>query len=211
MIEFWKIQKNKRAFLQSGMTYVELIVVLSIFAVMSTIVFFNYGEFQAKVDIKNLASDIALKIVEAQKSAVAGTLPPLAQQGVISSAWRPSYGVYMNPGVNNKIFTYFTDLENATQNGLYDSSTCPGSGECLENITITKGNTISKIEVFYTNGTNALINDVNISFVRPSLSAVIKSSSAFVSVISYVKISIASPRSAVSSIKVYTSGRIQVN
>ncbi|KKQ07855.1 MAG: hypothetical protein US18_C0006G0001, partial [Parcubacteria group bacterium GW2011_GWB1_36_5] len=60
MKESKRIKKNR------GMTYVELIVVLSIFAVMSSIVLFNYGEFQAKVDIKNLASDIALKIVEAQ-------------------------------------------------------------------------------------------------------------------------------------------------
>ena len=47
------------------MTYIELIVVLSIFAVMSSVVIFNYGLFQARIDIKNLASDIALKFVEA--------------------------------------------------------------------------------------------------------------------------------------------------
>ena len=57
-----------------GMTYVELIVVLSIFSIMTSVVLFNYGAFQAKVDIKNLASDIALKIVEAQKSALSGKL-----------------------------------------------------------------------------------------------------------------------------------------
>ena len=60
---------------QKGMTYVELIVVLSIFSAMTSVVLFNYGEFQAKVDIKNLASDIALKIVEAQKSSLSGKLP----------------------------------------------------------------------------------------------------------------------------------------
>ena len=48
------------------MTYVELIVVLAIFAILSSVVMFNYGNFQAKVDIKNLGSDIALKIVRTQ-------------------------------------------------------------------------------------------------------------------------------------------------
>ena len=51
-----KIKTNR------GMTYVELIVVLSIFAVLSSVAIFNYGSFQDKVDIKNLGSDIALKI-----------------------------------------------------------------------------------------------------------------------------------------------------
>ena len=59
------------------MTYVELIVVLSIFSVMTSVVLFNYNEFQAKIDIKVLANDIALKIVEAQKSALSGKLPQI--------------------------------------------------------------------------------------------------------------------------------------
>ena len=42
------------------MTYVELVVVLGIFAVMSNVVIFNYGGFQAKVDIKNLSKHITL-------------------------------------------------------------------------------------------------------------------------------------------------------
>jgi prepilin-type N-terminal cleavage/methylation domain-containing protein len=37
-----------------GMTYVELIVVLSIFSVISTIVIFNYKEFQAKVEHRKI-------------------------------------------------------------------------------------------------------------------------------------------------------------
>ena len=61
MKKLLKMQKNR------GMSYVELIVVLSIFAVLSSVILYNYGEFQAKVDIKNLASDIALQIVQSQK------------------------------------------------------------------------------------------------------------------------------------------------
>src|SRR3989344_2489263 len=99
-----KIQKNK------GMSYVELIVVLSIFSAMSSVVLFNYGEFQAKIDIKNLASDIALKVVEAQKSSLPGKLPPLAQQVLIPSpsAWKPSYGLYMDQAADDKSFIYFS-------------------------------------------------------------------------------------------------------
>ncbi|WP_146755300.1 type II secretion system protein, partial [Shigella flexneri] len=64
---------------ERGMTYVELIVVLSIFATISSVVIFNYGAFQDRIDIKNLSSDIGLKIVEAQKSSLSGQLPPVDQ------------------------------------------------------------------------------------------------------------------------------------
>ena len=60
------LRKCKTFPTSNGMTYIELIVVLSIFAVMTSIVLFDYGGFQAKVDIKNLASDVALQIVQAQ-------------------------------------------------------------------------------------------------------------------------------------------------
>ena len=49
---------NKKIKKNAGMTYVELIVVLSIFAVLSSVAVFNYSEFQTKVDIKNLANDL---------------------------------------------------------------------------------------------------------------------------------------------------------
>ena len=44
------------------MTYVELIVVLSIFSIMTSITIFNYNKFEAKVDIKNLNQETALHI-----------------------------------------------------------------------------------------------------------------------------------------------------
>ena len=66
---------------------------------MTSVVLFNYGEFQAKVDIKNLTSDIALQIVEAQKSALWGV-------ALSSSAFasKPSYGVYFSPSLQRVLF-----------------------------------------------------------------------------------------------------------
>ncbi len=195
-----------------GMSYIELIVVLSIFSAMSAIVLFNYSDFQTKVDIKNLASDIALKVVEGQKSSLSGKLPPLAQQVLTDSTWKPSYGVYINPTTDNKSFTYFVDLKNPVQNNFYDASICPGSGECLDNITITKGNYISRLDVFYQGSpTPNPISDLTVSFVRPNSGAIIKSSTTFSSVVSFVQITITSPKLISSVIKIYPSGRIQVN
>jgi type II secretory pathway pseudopilin PulG len=206
-----KIGNFKSKIYIRGMSYVELIVVLSIFSALSSIVIFNYGAFQDRVDIKNLASDIALKIVEAQKSSLSGLLPPLAQQAQIDQNWKPSYGVYfnLNPISENKNFIYFTDLN--LQNGLYDSSSCPGTGECLDKITITKNNSISNLDVFYQNGSSSSLNDLAITFLRPNSGATIKSSSVLNPGISYAQITVVSPKGAKALIKLYSSGRVQVN
>lgn len=193
-----KIKKNQ------GMSYLELIVVLSIFSVMSTVVIFNYGDFQARVDIKNLASDIALRIVQAQKSALSGSL---SSKVPTVSPWKPAYGVYFNL-IDNKSFTYFTDLNNDNQ---YDGSACGGSGECVDKITITKNNIISRMDVFYQGGTSASLNDLTIIFTRPNSSASISSTTTFTLPVSYVQITVTTPKGSVSLIKLYPSGRVQIN
>src|SRR3990167_3431372 len=101
---------NKKIKKNGGMSYIELIVVLSIFSAMTSIVLFNYGDFQAKVDIKNLASDIALKVVEAQKMSLSGQFPPQPQYGAIGdpAAWKPSYGVSFDLTTPTQ-FIYFVD------------------------------------------------------------------------------------------------------
>ena len=127
-----------------GMTYLELIVVLGIFGVMSGTIIFNYGEFQSKVDIKNLANEVALKIVEAQKAAIFGKFPGSAsQQAEITSTWKPAYGIYINTTADNKSFLYFVDIND---NNLYEGTDC--AGECVEKVSITKANYISNIGVF---------------------------------------------------------------
>mgnify|MGYP001571696648 CR=1 FL=1 len=199
------IKKNKPLKRNKGMSYVEIIVVLSIFSVLSSVVIYNYSQFQAKVDIKSLASDIALKVIEAQKSALSGLLP----QSGIPLNWKPAYGVYFNIGSNpvtdNKSFVYFVDLD---QDTFFDGSAC--TLECLNKVSITAGNTISNLTVFYQNGQSASLNDLTVSFTRPNSGATIKSSTNFTSDISYVEIKVLSPKLPSATIRVYPSGRIQV-
>ncbi|MEK7588389.1 MAG: type II secretion system protein [Patescibacteria group bacterium] len=211
--EFQQINTKK------GMTYVELIVVLSIFSIISTVVVFNYGAFQSKVDIKNLANDVALKIVEAQKSSTSGdlsTLPPVV------FPWRPSYGLYFDTGTS-KSFIYFTDLNNSgtdTNHPNYpeacDDSSCipPYSigGEVNEIINITRGSFIGNngLEVFGP-GCPATVSNLSIVFKRPSSTAVIASNPPLGCTPSYVSVNLSSPYSYVSKIKIYPSGRIQLD
>jgi type II secretory pathway pseudopilin PulG len=189
---------------QAGMTYVELIVVLSIFSTMTSILLFNYNGFQEKVDIKVLANDIASKIIEAQKFSIAGKWNINAPLN-----WKPSYGIYFDTSNadNKKEFVYFVDLN---QDGFYTTSNCLGTAECLDRVIITKGNFISEIGI---NGVGcpATVSNLNIIFKRPDSSAIITSTPALVCNISYVQIVISSPELISSSIKIYPSGRIQIN
>lgn len=169
---------------QSGMTYVELIVVLSIFAMMSSVVMFNYGSFQKKIDIKNLASDVGLKIMEAQKYSVSGKLPPEGTRIAIETlwnpagginAWRPSYGVYFNTAVTTKSFTYFADTNFVAtgsplnQNGFYDISGVDGF---LETVNFNKNYYISAISITGPEAScPANISELTIVFKRPNSGA----------------------------------------
>lgn len=191
-----KIQRNR------GMTYVELIVVLSIFSVLSSVAIFNYGAFQARVDIKNLASDIALKIVEAQKAALSGILP---QAGAPSSTWKPSYGIYFDTTTPEtaKQFIYFVDSNSDKNYTLIPN-------EALDTVSITKNNSISEIKVVYQDNSISTPNNLNITFSRPNSGAFLYSSGVQLLNVSYVQITVLSPKGATSLIKLYPPGRVEV-
>lgn len=196
-----KIKKILKLERQAGMSYVELIVVLSIFSLLSGIVIYNYGGFQARVDLKNLTSDIALKIVEAQDSSLSGKLPSFA------FSEKPSYGVYFKD--DDQKFFYFADLNNNEQ--LDDVSCTDAIGECLETISIPKNFFIDSIGVLYLNSTIlSPQNDITINFSRPSSSAVFYTGSDKHNNVDYVQINVKSPNSQTAFIKVYPSGRIQL-
>ena len=183
------------------MTYVELIVVLSIFSLLSSVAIYNYGDFQANVDIKNLGSDIGLKIVEAQKSSLSGILPPISFI-YNPTTWKPSYGIYFDIATQNQ-FIYFVDINNF--NG-YEP------GEELETIIITKNNYISKIESYNGASPTLITSPFSITFKRPNSSAVFTGSNGLpLPSFDYMLITISSPKGVTSLIRIYPSGRIQAN
>ncbi|MFZ2149821.1 MAG: type II secretion system protein [Minisyncoccia bacterium] len=197
-----KLKKNK------GMTYVEIIVVLSIFSVVSTVAMFNYGDFQARVDVNNLANDIALKIVEAQKSSLSGFIPPSGAP----ATWKPAYGVYfdINPASLNKSFIYFADLDN--QN-FFEGTDC--TSECLSKVSITKNNFIKGLAVHFQDNTSTALEDLTISFSRigsaATLASGLLSGGTKYNNADYVQITVESPKGVQALIKVYRSGRVEVD
>lgn len=200
------------------MTYVELIVVLSIFSIVTATVIFNYKDFQRKVDLKNLANDIALKVVEAQKNSTGGKLPfgkTIISSPPLAEPWKPSYGIHFDPSpsanTGPEIFYYFTDLN---QDNKYDGLfNCP-LGECIEKFQITNGYKVKFAKIYFYNGNvEDVTSNISLTFTRPDsvMSLESASSSDPLPGVDYVEFVIGSDDSELeTSVKVYASGRIEI-
>ncbi len=199
------------------MTYIELIVVLGIFVAFSAVSVANYRHFQSRITLKTLTSDIALKVVEAQKNAMSGKWNIGA-----STTWKPSYGIYFDPA-SNTTFNSFVSFVDLSQNKKYMTNGTADAGELLDTFTLKKGNTISELKVFYqnniTNPPKVITTALHVTFTRPDGGATMCSVDIsslcppldVTSPIDYLQITILSSEGVNSLIKLYSSGRIQLN
>lgn len=176
-----------------GMSYVELIVAISIFGIMSSVVLFNFRTFEDRVEIKNLGNEVGLKIVQAQKDSSSGKL------GGNTFSDKPSYGIYFDKSTvdKSKTFIYFADINN---NSLYD-----GEDSILDTINITRGNYISDL---LAGGSSSKLSVV---FTRSTSGVTFSTDGASILGVSNVSIVLSSISGSTSTIKVYSSGRIQIN
>ncbi|WKZ26449.1 MAG: type II secretion system protein [Candidatus Paceibacterota bacterium] len=177
------MKKNQN--LESGITLIELLVSIFIIILITSVVVFNHRAFTDKLEITNLAFDIALTIREAQVSGIAVEQAP--DVGGFENAFGVSFFIRTQPSeggdVNNdKIFIRFIDFDSEGDtdflmyNGTYD---CTDS-ECLEKVEIGRGNKISHI--CYRNGgalkcgspIRSEPRGVDIAFLRPKPDASIK-------------------------------------
>ena len=190
-----KLRSSSRV---QGMTFIELIVVMSLFTIFASLTLFQFSTFSGSVSIQTLSQDIALKLVQAQKFGSSGAYPNLinpATQGLfIPADWTPTHGVHFYvatgaiPGSSD--FQYFFDgtqggLLDINRNNKFDASAlndCSGADECLDNIIINGGDHIMGLCVEtsvascvvdsmgrFASGTT--IENLDIMFSRPNLSA----------------------------------------
>lgn len=200
----------------SGMTIIELVVVMGIFAAISGVILFNFTGFSTNVSVQNLSQDIALRIKNAQTAAISGKF----NVGFISPNV-PAYGIYFDvtSSANQKKFIYFADLDNSglLENGSpMGSIICqPQSGtQCQEETTIQTGDIIEKLclneESTAPNCGNP-VDNVYISFKRPFPDTIIRSTSAFLPYqINDVEIKVLSSKGVEKTIIVWATGQISV-
>lgn len=187
-------KKSGKLNYQSGFTFMELIVVIAIMAIMESIIMFNYKDFTSNISLKNLASDIALSIKKAQTLALSGRSDGFAQDTDLdinnfANRQSPTYGAFFANDADGTVqnvhkqneFVIFKDRD--FSGDYYAGSDCetvniPGTNtECLDRITVPTKEKIDKICVDV--GTQAETCSVNsfkglaITFKRPYPDAII--------------------------------------
>lgn len=195
-----------------GFTLIELIVVISIFAILSSIMVFNYGSFKSSLSIQNLADDIALSVRKAQGYAI----------GVhgygISNSFDSGYGVHFSTAEStagsvsgnvgsNKSFILFANINNDKE---YDSSPSCGdptsSTECLEVLSITSADEIKEILLGSTS-----VATLDIMFKRPNPEPKFYVNGSYDASISSVKIKISNDNGISKIITISNVGQISVS
>ncbi len=209
---------------QAGVTLIELIVVIGIFAVVSSVLMFNYSDFSNGVSIRNLSQDIALSIRKAQTYATSVQIIDGVPQ---TTQTFPSYGLSFsleNSGqafnANKKEFVLFADLipsGDSVPNKKYDNDGTCGAvkegTECLEKVSITSADSIVGLETDVTGP--VITGTVNITFRRPSPDAIIcyipsGESDCIPQAISYAKILLQSVKGTTKTVSVWNTGQINV-
>ena len=102
--------KNKR---KGGFSMIELLIVISIFTIITTVALFDQGRLNSNVLLTNLAYDVALTVREAQSYGV-GVRYSAAGNDTLGG-----YGVYLDTTAQDQIVV-FHDID---ANGEYDSAT----------------------------------------------------------------------------------------
>lgn len=173
-----------------GFSIIEMLMVLAIFVVISSIVIFNYSDFKSSVSLENLSQDIAtnIRIAQSYSTSVKGS-------SVVGSSTLvfPGYGMHFSNTSNStadklqgsdKSFIFFADIiggviptsydpmyENGTK--LCGYATLEAYNECIEEYRINSNDSIVEICDDSTPSSPICINgSLDISFMRPQPDAI---------------------------------------
>ncbi len=148
-----------------GFTFVEFIVIISIFAIMAAIALFNFKGFRSSIGLNNLAYDIALEIKTAQTlGASAPGADFFGAQQVITMLFDYSGSAF------NDAFISFREMSPSLL-GTFDT----GIDTPLRDSNVS-GGTITDIAICPTpSSCNSISDAVYISFQRPDPEPIITS------------------------------------
>lgn len=150
-----------------GLTLVELMVVISIFMIITGVTIFNYGSFRSNVSLQNLTDDIALSIRKAQGYAIGA-------RGV-GNNFSNSYGIHFSINSNtsgnsldgnNKAFLMFFTLSDKDYDNSLTGACGDGTHECMELFNITSTDIVKEIYVDDVKQTTPE-SSIDIVFIRP--------------------------------------------
>ncbi|HWC57976.1 MAG TPA: type II secretion system protein [Candidatus Paceibacterota bacterium] len=228
----WQAQQEGTP-LGAGFTLIEMLVVVAIIAIISSVVLFNYSDFSTNVSVRNLAQEVALSVRKAQVYAT--SVRTLDGTQNLSSKTFPGYGISFSNYAqttdsnakatpSNRQFIIFADNFSSSQDpsyGVYNQSdsdecgTVTTDNECLESVAITTADKVSDICVQYNNTSTETClppgSRIDISFDRPNPDALLCSfSSGKRCDISYAKIVLQSAKGLERTVEIWNTGQISV-
>lgn len=182
MFRIFKKKLNNQK--QKGMTLIELLVALVIFSIITGVVLFNYGDFNASLTMQNLADDIALTVRRAQSYAIGVR----GRDGLFQVGYGVHFGVTpydpadssaeytLYQGSNKSFILYKDDISGTEHHYTNTNNSCGGETSCLEMLYIKSSDYISRIgvkisgvnDVKYLGDENQNPSGVSIFFKRPS-------------------------------------------
>lgn len=153
-----KIQQT----IKKGFTILELIIVIAIIAVLTTVILFNSRGLNSSILVSNTAYEVSLMIREAQTY---GLGVRATENSVIGFAY--SQGIHFDSTVSNaNTITLFSDKDN---NGQWSGST-----ENIQTYTISKDRAGSVLSICVVTGVTGCqaVSSADILFKRPNPEAV---------------------------------------
>ncbi len=192
---------------QQGFTLIEMITVLSIFMIMTSIVLFNYKKFTNDTILTNMAYEVALSVREAQIYGVSVRNPA----GVSSADFDSPYGIHF-PLVAGGTPSYFL-FADVDGDGRYDGgSTCTaGSGECVIPYAMQRNIKVTNLQFKDSGGCAQppdVPADISLVFRRPNPEPVFNNNN---STYEFAEITLTAPNNSVRYVVVSNNGQIYVD
>jgi prepilin-type N-terminal cleavage/methylation domain-containing protein len=190
--------------ISKGFTLVEMLSVLAIFSILTSVVVFNYNKFRSDTILTNMAYEVALSIREAQIYGVS------ARQSA-SIDYKVPYGIFIPK--DSEQYYLFADTGNETDDtpdGKFSGTNCanPGQDTCVTTYSLQRGMKISDVQ--YSQDTNCqYTDDMSIVFKRPNPEPIFNNSGGTTNIIKTL-ITIEAPDGAQRHVWIYNNGQVDV-
>jgi len=165
MFNFILKTKNYKLKTDKGFSLIELIVVIAIMTVITSVVLFNQNLFNSNIILENLAYEIALTVRQAQFFGI-----NVRQTDLGGGSFEAGYGAFFD--INNPTsFIFFADIDNDNK---FDNP-----AEIVETYNMTQNNYIKYLcaDDRCDNPSLSDVETLSIVFHRPDPNAVIKTDS----------------------------------
>jgi len=198
--------KKNTVKVSKGFTLIELLTSVAIFSAITTVALFNNSKFNSSVLLTNTAYEVALAIRQAQ---FYGVNIKQSSNTTHTLRYQSGYGVRFVPNAGS--FFLFEDVSPDPDNEALPDRVYTNSDVQVENFTLRRGATISKVCVDSCDSSNTLGTGepLDITFLRPNPDAEIRRNGSGVPY-SSARVCVKAPDGTQRKIIVNTTGQISV-